>query len=213
MSNGSIQIELVQQDFYWVDALLQNLPFLVTVVVVVAAAVVTYRSNRKSVESQNNLAQQRRQDDHDNKLSEFRHQWLQGVRETAADLCEVIYELQICIVKRNITRKNYEEAGQTGDTESVERFAEEMNVYAKDLHEHRRKFYRLYSKLQLLFKKGEPLTVDLFKLLNSVKDSVYDFDTMELELKAIQIKDVIENLQVVLKTEWEVTKARDWKSR
>ncbi|CAM3848210.1 hypothetical protein [Rheinheimera salexigens] len=210
MSNESIPIELVQPDFNWVDSLLQNLPFLLTVIIVVAAAVVTYRSNRKSVESQNRLAQQRRQDEHDNKISEFRHQWLQGVRETAAELSEVIYELQMYIVKRNIARENYRQAGQQGDVDNVEKFSENMSSYAEHLHDHRTKFYRLYSKLKLLFKKDDPSTVDLFKLLDLIKDSIYDFDTTEL--KDDQINNVIVSLQVVLKAEWEVTKAREWKS-
>lgn len=210
ISSGSIPVELAQQDFNWTYSLLESLPFLVTVVIVVAAAVVTYRSNRKSVESQNSLAQQRRQDEHDNKISEFRHQWLQGVRETAAELCEVIYELQIYIVKRNIARENYRQAGQAGDIDSVEVFSEEMSSHADHLHDHRTKFYRLYSKLKLLFKKDDPSTVELFEFLDSIKDSIYDFDTTELQDD--QIKNVIASLQVVLKAEWEVTKAREWKS-
>lgn len=52
------------------------------------------------------------------------------------------------------------------------------------------------------------MTVDLFKILNSIKDSIYDFETMTLDDE--QIQKVIESLQVVLKSEWEVTKAREW---
>lgn len=206
--DGTIPIEVVKPAFDWLDSLLHNLPFLVTIVVVICAAAVTYRSNRRSVESQNALAQQNRQDEHQNKISEFRHQWLQEVRETAADICQVIHDLQNFIVQRNIARDNCREAAGKGDTSSVEVFSEEMSKCAETLKQLRSKYYRLFSKLQLLFKKEEPSTVGLFELLNSIKDSIYDFDTMALD--DAKIHKVIESLQVVLKSEWEVTKAREW---
>tara|TARA_R110002073_G_scaffold11861_2_gene53390 strand:+ start:8604 stop:9269 length:666 start_codon:yes stop_codon:yes gene_type:complete len=208
VSDGTIPIEIVKPAFDWLDSLLHNLPFLVTIVVVVCAAAVTYRSNRRSVESQNTLAQQNRQDEHQNKISEFRHQWLQEVRETAADICQVTHDLQSFIVQRNIARENYRNAGQKGDASSVELFSEEMSKCAETLKQLRSRYYRLFSKLQLLFKKEEPLTVDLFELLNSIKDRIYDFDAMTLDDE--QIHKVIESLQVVLKSEWEATKAREW---
>lgn len=207
-SDGTIQIELVKPAFNLLDSFLQNLPFLLTVAIVVSAAVVTYRSNRRSVESQNALAQKRREDEHQKKVSEFRHQWLQEVRETASDMCQVIHELQLHIVQRNIARDNYRQAANSGDLSHVEEFSEEISQCAELLKQLRAKYYRLFSKLQLLFKKGDPSTVELFELLDSIKDNIYNFDTTTLDDD--QINKVIECLQVVLKEEWEVTKSRVW---
>jgi len=107
-------------------------------------------------------------------------------------------------------RENYRQSGQAGDIDSVESFWKEMSSHADHLHDHRTKFYRLYSKLKLLFKKDDPSTAELFEFLDSIKDSVYDFDTTKLQDD--QVKNVIVSLQEVLKAEWEVTKAGEWKS-
>ena len=144
VSDGTIPIEIVKPAFDWLDSLLHNLPFLVTIVVVICAAV-TYRSNRRSVESQNALAQQNRQDGHQNNISEFRHKWLQEVRETAADICQVIHDFQNFIVQRNIARDNQRDAGRKGDASSVEVFSEEMSKCAETLKQLRSKYYRLFS--------------------------------------------------------------------
>lgn len=210
VSDGPIPIQVLKPDLGLLDIFLHNLPFILTILIVVCAAVVTYRSNRKSVESQNELAAQRRQDEHENKISEFRHQWLQEVRETAASLCQIIHELQIYIVQRNIAQESFKQSGHEGDISNADRFSEEVREYNEKLKERRSNYYCLYSKLQLLFKKDEPSTSALFELLESIKDSIYDSNTTALEDH--KIKQVIECLQVVLKSEWEVTKDRAWKN-
>jgi len=41
-----------------------------------------------------------------------------------------------------------------------------------------------------------------------VKRDVYDFNTMTLKDEKIEV--IVEELQKILKTEWEVTKSRTW---
>ncbi len=93
-AESTIPIELVQSSKDFMDIMFSNIPFLVTICVVVCAATVTYRSNRKSVESQNRLSQatlekqtilanEAKDAEHQNKISEFRHQWIQEVRGTS----------------------------------------------------------------------------------------------------------------------------------
>lgn len=204
-----ILIKIIKPSYDWVNAF-HDWPIFLTALIVICAAAVTYRSNRKSVEAQNKIADQRRQDEHENKISEFRHQWLQDVRETAASLCQVIHDSQVFIAQRNLVRERLEQAQQKGDVSNIDEFSQQVFDLNEKLKEFRSKYFWLYSKLQLLFKKGEQSTIELFGLLDEVRDSIYDFETTALNHD--QIKKVIENLQVVLKSEWEVTKDRAWKA-
>lgn len=205
---GKIPLELVGPTSTWQDVLVQNLPFIITALIVVAAATVTYRSNRSSVASQNSLAQQSRQDDHENKISEFRHQWLQEVRETGSQLCQVVHELHFLSVRRNIAVDNRHEAAKHGDDDALEEFQKEIDDVFEPLSEKRSQYYRLASKLKMLFKQDEPEAKHLFKVLDGVKKDVYDFNTMTLKDEKIEV--IVNELQRILKTEWEVTKSRSW---
>lgn len=204
-----ILIKIIEPEFSWLD-LFNDLPIILTALVVVCAATVTYWSNRKSVEAQNKIADQRRKDEHEDKISEFRHQWLQEVRETAANLCQVIHDLQVFVVKRNLVHESLTQAKKNGDISKIDEFSEQVSDINENLNGFRSKYYKIYSKLQLLFKKDEDYTVELFGLLDEIKDSIYDFE--RTVLKDDQIKKVIESLQLVLKSEWEVTKDRSWKT-
>ncbi|PHQ23654.1 hypothetical protein CLH62_20465 [Marinobacter guineae] len=206
--DGKIPLELAESPSSWWDILLQNLPFLITILIVVAAATVTYFSNRSAVASQNSLAEKSRKDEHENKVSEFRHQWLQEVRETGSQLCQVVHELHFLSVRRNIAVENKSDAANHGDDPAFERFEQEIENVFGPLTEKRSQYYRLASKLKMLFKQNEPETKRLFEVLDGVKKDVYDFNTMTLKDEKIEV--IVEELQKILKTEWEVTKSRTW---
>ncbi|MBY5920793.1 hypothetical protein [Ferrimonas balearica] len=207
-SNGNIPVELIHKPLEWKAVALQNLPFLITIVIIVCAATVTYTSNRKSVESQNRIAQRARVDEHENKISEFRHQWIQQVRETASDLCKILHQIQYQAMVRNLNRDNEREAYRRGDQENGQRFNELASQAYNELVSIRTEYYQVSSKLKLLFKKDEPSMKKAFEIMSSIKEEIYDFDTTHLEED--KIDSLISELQDALKEEWEVTKSRTW---
>lgn len=207
-TDGSIPIEMVKAAYGWQEIILNNLPFLITIIIVLTAATVNYFSNRNSVDSQNVIATKARNEEHENKISEFRHQWIQEVRETVSHLCQILHELQFNIAQRNIARTNKQDAIMINDEEFVAKFeAEAIKSYNK-LIEKRSEYYKVSTKLKLLFKKGDPSTALAFKIINEINSEVYDFDKMDLDDS--KIDGIVSIFQEVLKAEWEVTKARTW---
>jgi hypothetical protein len=79
---------------------------MVTISIVVGSALVTYLVNRKAIANQGKQADLSRNAEHENKISEFRHHWLQEVRNTAAELATSIHECQIHLVLTNLARDN-----------------------------------------------------------------------------------------------------------
>ena len=129
---------------------------MITALIVLAAATVTYRSNRRSVESQNDLARKGREEEHENKISEFRHQWIQEVRETVSRLCQLMHEMQQNIVERNLAKGNLDTAIRHGDDEAGDGYESIMQECYRKLVSQRSDFYLTSSKLKLLFKKSDP---------------------------------------------------------
>lgn len=207
-TDGSIPIEIVNTPVGWQEIILNNLPFLITILIVATAATVTYLSNRKSVASQNEIANKARIEEHENKISEFRHHWIQEVRETVSLLCQILYELQFHITQRNIARGNEREAMKNNDEEAGAGFEKSANESYKQLIKKRVQYYRVSTKLKLLFKKDEPSTVLVFDIINDMNNEVYDFDKTKLEES--KIDEIVSSFQEVLKSEWEVTKERSW---
>ncbi len=207
-ADGTIPIEIVKTATEWQDIILNNLPFLITMLIIATAATVTYMSHRKSVSSQNDIATKARNEEHENKISEFRHQWIQEVRETVSLLCQILYELQFHITQRNIARDNERSAISNNDEGAGTEFSESANRSYEKLIEKRVEYYKVSTKLKLLFKKDEPSTVTVFKIINDMSNEVYDFDKTHLEED--KIDSIVSNFQEILKSEWEVTKERSW---
>jgi len=207
-SEGSIPIEIIQEPLSIGAIAIQNLPFLVTALIVICAATVTYRSNRKSVEAQNEVAINARIDEHENKISEFRHHWIQQVRETASDLCKILHQLQYQAMVRNLNRDNEAEASKRGDDESEAVFNKAASKAYGKLISSREEYYRVSSKLKLLFKKDEPSMKAAFGIVSEIQEDIFDLDKTHIEEKMIE--DLVSELQVVLKEEWKVTKKRSW---
>ncbi|WP_346209030.1 hypothetical protein [Aeromonas salmonicida] len=208
-SDGSLPIEIIQPTIDAWGVMLSNLPFIVTAIIVISAATVTYRSNRKSVENQSEQARRSRDAEHENKISEFRHHWLQEVRGAGADLCQVINEIQTLIANRNISDRNKSSAARKGDTASEEDFEAEILEIHSQLLVKRPQYYKCASKLKLCFKREEVQTKELFLIIKRINDSFYDFKTSSLDDSVID--NVISELQTILKSEWEITKERTWK--
>jgi hypothetical protein len=192
----NIPIEIIQEASTWQGVMLDNLPFMITVLIVLAAATVTYRSNRNSINSQNDLA------------TEFRHHWIQEVRESSAKTCQVIHEMQTIVSERNIALRNRKQAALNGDSKEEIHYMNIVSSSYSKLIEKRSDFYYFTSKVKLLFKKEEPSTEGLFVLLRKAKDELYDFDKSNLNDEMID--DIISEFQDILKSEWETTKERSW---
>jgi hypothetical protein len=216
-SESVIPIEIIESSKSTLDIFLANIPFILTVFIVISAAVVTYRSNRKSVESQNllsqksldeqsKLAEKSKNAEHENKISEFRHRWLQEVRDTAAGLIKIIHECQFFTMERNDATHRLKDAS---DLEK-EIIKNELNEAQSKLVYKRMEFYKYHAKLCLMFKKDEPETKDLFEKLTAVKTSMGDLNSRSLDDSVIN--EITEQLQVILKSEWEATKDRSWLS-
>ncbi len=207
-TEGNLPLELVQKPLELSDILLSNLPFIITVLIVITAATVTYRSNNKSVQNQSENAKKARDADHQNKISEFRHAWLQEVRENGASLCQIIHEIQSLIVHRNIAKSNSKSAFNKEDEVSYLHFQKQVKENYSELLERRAQYYKVSSKLKLLFKKDDPLTSNLFSKISEVNELFYNLETTSLDNETIE--SIVEELQVILKEEWEVTKKRKW---
>lgn len=208
-SDGHLPIEIIQPTIDAWGVMLSNLPFIVTVMIVISAATVTYRSNRRSVENQSEQARKSRDADHENKISEFRHSWLQEVRESGAELCQIVSETQTLIANRNTLQRDISSAAMKGDIESEMDFKAEMCEVHNQLRVKKSQYYKCASKLKLCFKRDEPQTNTLFSIIKKTNDSFDDFKTSSLD--AGTVDEIIIELQIILKSEWETTKERTWK--
>ncbi len=220
-SESVIPIEIVESTKSIGDILLANLPFLLTIFIVISAATVTYRSNRKSVESQNELSRKALEEqadlaskskaaEHENKISEFRHHWLQEVRDTASNLIQIIHECQYFTMTRNLANDRSKEMNSETSSSQVQSISDDLNESYSNLISKRAEFYKYHSKLCLLFKKDEVETKVLFDTLKVVKTNMGNLDSRCLDDSVIS--EITEELQVILKEEWEATKDRTWLS-
>lgn len=188
----------------WQKIIIDGLPFWITALIVVAAAAVTYRSNRKSVESQNELGRKSRLADHQNKISEFRHGWLQDLRNTSADLVKTLQE---CRISKVLEDREFGWTGQTaGSAESASHLRNREAFEAQFLAA-RSEFYKFHSKLKLLFKPNDADANKLLELLDEARTNLFE---EPLLVDDEFIDRIVSELQVILKKEWEVTKNRTW---
>lgn len=207
-TEGNIPIEIVSTASAWQEILLNNLPFIITIVIISVAAIVTYRSNRKSIESQNDIASKNRQENHENKISEFRHSWIQEVRETGSELIQVIHECQYFTQVNNHSHNKAKNVKNEVSELILKRDMKEMGDSFDKMISKRAEFYRKEAKLRLLFKKGDADTVALFEIIESAKSKIGLPEVDSLDDTVIQ--NITNELQIVLKNEWEVTKNRTW---
>ncbi|MYM64195.1 hypothetical protein [Pseudomaricurvus sp. HS19] len=212
-------IELVQSTKNLLDVVISNIPFMVTICVVICAATVTYRSNRKSVEAQNKLSQkalekqtelanEAKDAEHQNKISEFRHHWLQEVRGTASELIKVIHACQYFTMVRNFSDDRVKQIEKITSDLEVKSLHDELKVSYETLMQKRADFYKYNAKLRLLFKNGDSQTKKLFEYLDGVLADMGALDKRELDNKVIE--SITVELQKILKDEWETTKKRSW---
>ncbi|MFL7012913.1 hypothetical protein [Enterovibrio norvegicus] len=184
---------------------LKNLPFMITICVVLAGAFVTYRSNRKSIESQNLLASKARDAAHQDKISEFRHAWIQEVRKTSAELSQTLHE---CKMHYTLKQREFDHAVRMSGTQSGnQNHLDACEKFEAKYIESRAKFYQLYSKIVLLFKPSDSQTEKLITLLNDTRTALYDNPLLVTDES---IDAILVELQQILKSEWEVTKSRTW---
>lgn len=200
---GSIPIEMRAKQLSAADITFANIPFLVTIFIVVAAATVNYFINRKTIENQDNHSRLGRQAEHQNKVSEYRHTWLQEVRNTAAELIKTIYEAQNYLMQWNLTR-SYREAG--GTEEMMAEWSERLPILWKQEKAAAAEMHKYTAKLKLLFKKNDPQVLRLFSLIDETLNKIGNTALVNVDNELIS--EIISELQVVLKNEWEVTKHR-----
>jgi hypothetical protein len=207
-TDGNIPIELVKTLSNWQDILLNNLPFLITICIISLAAFVTYKSNRASIASQNELAIKARQEEQENQISEFRHQWLQEVRETSSKLIQIIHDCQYYTKSWNLSQEQVKKNTADTNVESQKSLLKALESSFDTIIQKRSEFYKYEAKLKLLFKKDEEETKKLFEIIESIKATIGQPETTSLDDE--KIDEIISELQIVLKTEWEATKNRTW---
>lgn len=187
------------------EVILKNLPFLITICIVIAAAIVNYRSNRKAIESQSLLAERARSAAHEDKISEFRHAWLQELRNTSSELSRVLHE---CSMYYMLKQREFDFSVQTaGISEANSQHLENSVAFESNYVQSRMEFYRLHSKLILLFKPSDSQITKLMGLLHSARISLYECPE---QVDDEMIDSILGELQVILKTEWDTTKSRTW---
>lgn len=201
---NSIPVELKQEALNGWSILWSNLPFLLTVTIVLGSAIVTYRVQKKGKEAE-----------HENKISEFRHHWLQELRETASELIKTMHLCQLHYMNRAIVlgfKKDAETNLSTskrikGTTEQINYFIEQSKAHYEKFLEARSNFYGLEAKLKMFFKNEDDASKNLFTLLDNFKDEMQK-DRHSLDDAPLNI--AVTELQKILKNEWEVTKKRSW---
>ena len=204
---GSIPIEIKKSALEWQDIILNNLPFIITSFIVMGSALVTFFISRKSIKSQQAQSSIDRTAEHENKISEFRHNWLQDLRNTSSELTS---SLHLCQVHNSALKRSNEykfEALNDNDEKyidmhqrNIERHYERFTSVCGD-------FYKFNSKIRLMFKPNDKNSAELFTLLEEARISLGS-DSTSLDNNIIDKINL--ELQVILKDEWEVTKNRKW---
>ncbi len=208
ISDGNKPLVLPNQKIEPFDMLITSIPLVVTALIVVSAAYVNYRSNRKSIESQNKIAHLSRAEEHANKISEFRHSWIQEVREVTSYLCQIMHVIQVNTVLRNVSIENAKQARNNDDKSMELHYSKKVSGALEKLISKRSEYHKTSSKLKLLFKNGDASTKEVFKLIDAIKEEIYDFDKTSIEEN--KIEEIVLHFQDILKREWEVTKERSW---
>ena len=191
-----------------VQSLPSNLGFWITFVAVVAGSIVNWRLSNRTMKNQTAEAIKSRQADHQNKVSEYRHAWLQELRNTASELIKVINEGQSALMRLNLA-KDYREAALKQGNEVLERENyEQVRLAYTDERVAASEIHKNVAKIKLMFKKNDAQAVSLFNLLDQVLKTIGDPNVRALNNKIIE--DIVAELQIILKSEWETTKARMW---
>jgi hypothetical protein len=116
----------------------------------------------------------------------------------------MLYECNI-----NITLKDREFswAAQIDNTPEGDKHLANCERFESQFLSARAEFYRLHSKLKLLFKPNDPNTKELLDILDDAKANLYS-DPLRVDDACID--KIVSELQAILKDEWEVTKDRSW---
>lgn len=204
-----IPIEIKQSALEWSEVLLRNLPFLVTIAIVAGSALVTYWISTKSVKSQEEQSDKNRQAEHENKISDFRNEWLQNLRNTASDLAKTLHLCQMYNLQRNCSIDYRDSAARHKDEESHTYHSEQVSGAYSSYIQARADFYQQHAKIKLFFKPDDPTASNLLDLLEAARNSMGNDST---SLDNASIDSIVAELRIILKKEWETTKDRTWLS-
>lgn len=206
-ADSYIPIEIKKSALEWHEIFFNNLPFIITSLIVMGSALVTFCISKKSIKSQQNQSAIDRNAEHENKISEFRHNWLQELRNTSSELSSTLHLCQMHNLANNLSkgyRDSYHKAGYAKDAEMHQRDADKH--YERFLSA-RGEFYKFSSKIRLMFKPQDKKSLQLFELLDKARSSLGN-DSTSLDNDIID--EINLELQKLLKVEWEVTKNRKW---
>lgn len=200
-----IPVEIKNQAQDWVQIIENNAAFIATFIAVIASAILTYIMTRKNIKSSESQATKNRKAEHENKISEFRHLWLQEVRNTASDLIKILYQCQY--YKDRIAQLRDWIKGNHSE-KVIESHQENLDAFLLKKIESKNEYFKLSSKLKLLFKPDDENFIELDKLLSDIRSSLEQSSTMTENND--KIDTIIKHLKTILKDEWEVTKDRAW---
>jgi hypothetical protein len=203
---GTIPVEIKPQPVDVPHVFLANIPFLVTIVVVVAAAAVNYFVNRRTILNQETQSAKSRQAEHQNKISEYRHAWLQELRNTSAEFIKAVYDAQSTLMQWNLSRDYVNDSASYEDEKKFLEYKAKLPVLYVQEKQAAAELYKYSSKIKLLFKKDDPQVAKLFQLLDGLCGKVGNLELRGIETSVID--EVVLELQTILKHEWEVTKER-----
>ena len=202
--DGITSFEIHDFIIFIINVFLKNITFVVTIFVVFCSALATLFINFKLINNQKVQASKSRKADYERKISEFRHNWLQEVRNVASELMKSIYDYQQYLMLTNLSRARKTQEIEGGNKDNAARIQIEVSAYYEKQHEFLSSFYLYSSKIKLLFKNGDIQTEKLFKLIDDFKRITDDSSHTSIDEEIIN--RIICELQIVLKKEWEVTK-------
>jgi hypothetical protein len=137
-------------------------PFYITILVIVTAGVVNYWLNTRTMRNQTSEATQGRQADHQNKISEYRHAWLQELRDTASELVKAIYQAQSALMRTNLSRDYRDSLSNRDHADVVAKHQAAVLAAAAEERVAMAEMRKHAAKIKLLFKPNDPQAAPFF---------------------------------------------------
>jgi hypothetical protein len=181
-------------------------PFYITIFVIVTAGLVNYALNVRTMGNQTNEATRGRQADHQNKISEYRHAWLQDLRDTASELVKAIYQAQSALMRSNLSRGYRDSPAHQNDVVAAGKHQEAVLAAAAEERVAVAEMRKYVAKIKLLFKPNDAQAAQLFLLLAEIIGATNDSKVVSIDDTVVN--DIVAEIQVILKAEWETTKKR-----
>ncbi len=185
----------------------------ITISVIVLTTILNFKNSKKMLDHQSKFEQKRLKAEHEDKVSEFRHEWLKEVRSVSSELYRIIEDIHILCPKTEYHKSEATKIKNAvkSNISNNPSYIQHMNMhndYLEKVHSLYSLYLLNYSKLNLLFKSSDSDFSAAIALIH-INEGEADID----KLRNADARLFISKMQVILKNEWEVTKTRSWNNK